>query len=385
MWKRTTSSVTDKFSDVHTRLMKKNYEQVPQWWFHIVLLASFGLALFACEGFGKQLQLPWWGLILACGIAFVFTLPIGVIQATTNLVSKQNNKIEMPLVELLQPLDLDLLICYICWQQPGLNVITELIIGYLYPGKPLANVTFKTYGYISMCQALYLIQDFKLGHYMKIPPKSMFIVQLIGTVVASTCSFSTAWWIINAIPNICDDTKLSPSSPWTCPGYNVFYNASIIWGVISPLRMFTNAGIYPGLNWFFLIGALAPVPVWWLSRKFPEKKWLRLIHVPLMINGTQGIPPAGPVHFWAWGAAGTFFNYYIYNKYRGWWARYNYVLSAALGAGVAVMGVLLFFALQYHDIAGPEWWGLDVDDHCPLSTCPTAPGIVVHGCPTFSN
>jgi hypothetical protein len=57
-------------------------------------------------------------------------------------------------------------------------VITELIIGYLYPGRPLANVAFKTYGYISMSQAIMFLQDFKLGHYMKIPPRSMFIVQV---------------------------------------------------------------------------------------------------------------------------------------------------------------------------------------------------------------
>ena len=68
--------------------------------------------------------------------------------------------------------------CVKCWlQQPGLNVITELVIGYIYPGKPLANVSFKTYGYISMAQALSFLLDFKLGHYMKIPPRSMFIVQ----------------------------------------------------------------------------------------------------------------------------------------------------------------------------------------------------------------
>ncbi|KAK1581515.1 hypothetical protein Q3G72_006730 [Acer saccharum] len=78
-------------------------------------------------------------------------------------------------------------------QQPGLNVITELIIGYMYPGKPLANVAFKTYGYISMTQALSFLSDFKLGHYMKIPPKSMFIAQLVGTIVASTVYFCTAW------------------------------------------------------------------------------------------------------------------------------------------------------------------------------------------------
>lgn len=63
----------------------------------------------------------------------------------------------------------------------GLNVVTELVIGYMYPGKPLANVAFKTYGYISMSQALSFLQDFKLGHYMKIPPKAMFLVQVLDT------------------------------------------------------------------------------------------------------------------------------------------------------------------------------------------------------------
>jgi len=48
----------------------------------------------------------------------------------------------------------------------------------MYPGRPLANVSFKTYGYISMSQAIMFLQDFKLGHYMKIPPRSMFIVQV---------------------------------------------------------------------------------------------------------------------------------------------------------------------------------------------------------------
>lgn len=349
MWKKTAKHGLS--SDVHTRLMKK-YKQVPQWWFHLVLGVSFLLALIACEGFGKQLQLPWWGLLLASFIGFIFTLPVGIIQATTNM-------------------------------QPGLNVITELLIGYIYPGRPLANVTFKTYGYISMSQTLNFIQDFKFGHYMKIPPRSMFFVQLVATVAASTTSFFTTWWLINSIPNICDESNLPVGSPWTCPGYEVFYSASIIWGVIGPGRMFTGKGIYPGLNWFFLIGLLAPVPVWWLSRKYPEKKWIRGINMPVLLGSTMSIPPAGPVHYWTWGAAGWFFNYYVYNKYRAWWGRYNYLLSAALSAGVALMAILLFMSLQTWNIVGPDWWGLDVGDHCPLAQCPMAPGIVVDGCPTF--
>lgn len=63
-------------------------------------------------------------------------------------------------------------------QQAGLNVITELIIGYMYPGRPFANITFKTYGTMSLAQSIMFLSDFKLGHYMKIPPKSMFFVQV---------------------------------------------------------------------------------------------------------------------------------------------------------------------------------------------------------------
>ena len=59
-----------------------------------------------------------------------------------------------------------------------MNIITEYIIGYIYPGYPVANMCFKVYGYISMKQAVLFLQDFKLGHYMKIPPRNMFMAQV---------------------------------------------------------------------------------------------------------------------------------------------------------------------------------------------------------------
>ncbi|KAF2299990.1 hypothetical protein GH714_006575 [Hevea brasiliensis] len=310
LWRKTSSAVKDKYADVHTRLMKKNYEVVPQWWFVAILVVSVALSLLAVEGFNKQLQLPWWGLLFACAIALVFTLPIGVVQATTNM-------------------------------QMGLNVISEFIIGYIYPGRPLANVTFKTYGYISMAQALFFLQDFKLGHYMKIPPKSMFIVQFVGTIASSTVYFATAWWLLSTVDNICIPELLPEGSPWTCPGDGVFYNASIIWGVVGPLRMFGNLA-------------------------------------------TSSMPPAGAVHYLSWGVVGIFFNFYIYRMYKAWWARHNYILSAGLDAGVAFMGIIVFFSLQSQNIYGPQWWGLDSTDHCPIANCPTAPGIVVEGCPVVN-
>lgn len=48
----------------------------------------------------------------------------------------------------------------------------------MYPERPVANMCFKVYGYISMSQALTFLADFKLGHYMKIPPRTMFMAQV---------------------------------------------------------------------------------------------------------------------------------------------------------------------------------------------------------------
>ncbi|AQK55220.1 Oligopeptide transporter 5 [Zea mays] len=339
--------------DVHTRIMRRNYKPVPQWWFHLMLAVVLALSLFTCEGFGQQLQLPYWGLLLACAIAFAFTLPVGVIFATTNM-------------------------------QPGLNIVTELIIGYLYPGKPLANVVFKTYGFISMGQALAFLADLKLGHYMKIPPRSMFFAQLAGTLTASTVHFATAWWLLTTVKDICDVGRLPAGSPWTCPGDDVFYNASIIWGVVGPLRMFGSLGNYWQMNYLFLVGLLAPLPVWLLQRAYPTNRVLAGVNLPLVFAGASGLLPARSVNFIMWGLLGFIFNHVVYRRYKAWWMRHNYVLAAGLDAGVAFMGVLTFVALGYFDVYGPQWWGSVADDRCDLAACPTAPGVVAKGCPVVA-
>lgn len=73
--------------DVHTRLMRV-YKPVPMWWFLLILFLNVALILFACTHYSDTLQLPWWGVLLACAVAIAFTLPIGIISATTNQVNK---------------------------------------------------------------------------------------------------------------------------------------------------------------------------------------------------------------------------------------------------------------------------------------------------------
>lgn len=71
--------------DIHTKLMQ-NYKQVPEWWFICILIINIAGTLLICQFHNDQLQLPWWGVLLACALAFFFTLPVGVITATTNQV-----------------------------------------------------------------------------------------------------------------------------------------------------------------------------------------------------------------------------------------------------------------------------------------------------------
>ncbi|XP_023879984.2 oligopeptide transporter 7 [Quercus suber] len=343
IWEQSKSSFQDKTMDIHTKLMRK-YKQVPEWWFVIILIGNIALTIFACEYYIEQLQLPWWGVLLACAIAILFTLPIGIITAITN-------------------------------QTPGLNIITEYIIGYIYPGYPVANMCFKVYGYISMTQAVTFLQDFKLGHYMKIPPRTMFMAQVVGTLIACFVYLGTAWWLMETIPDICEDT----SSVWTCPSDTVFYDASVIWGLIGPRRIFGDLGTYEAVNWFFLGGAIAPILVWLAAKAFPQQEWIRLINMPVLIGATGYMPPATAVNYTTWIIAGFLSGFVAYRYMPNWWQRNNYVLSGALDAGLAFMGVLLYFCLGLEDVS-LSWWGNDLDG-CPLASCPTAIGVVVEGCP----
>lgn len=66
----------------------KKYKSVPTSWFLGILVVNIALILFACQYYNESLQLPWWGVLLACAIAILYTVPIGIITATTNQVTK---------------------------------------------------------------------------------------------------------------------------------------------------------------------------------------------------------------------------------------------------------------------------------------------------------
>jgi OPT family oligopeptide transporter len=107
----------------------------------------------------------------------------------------------------------------------GLNVITELVIGYALPNRPVAMMLFKTWGYNTMIQALTFTANLKLGHYMKIPHRPMFLCQIVATIVSGTVQLGVQTWMFSHVENLCSPQQ---KDSFTCPWTDVFGTASII-------------------------------------------------------------------------------------------------------------------------------------------------------------
>lgn len=309
--------------DVHMRLMRQNYKDVPEWWFLIVFLVFFAVSIVTIRCWNTEM--PVYALIVALLIAVLFLLPVGVIFALTNIAV-------------------------------GLNVVTEFIIGYMVPGKPLAMMFFKTYGYITNNQAITFVQDMKLGHYMKVAPRLLFAAQFIASIWGSLVQVAVLRWSYGNIPNLCEPDQ---ANKYTCPNGKVFFNASIIWGVIGPQRQFSQGQIYYGLLFFFIIGALLPIMNWLILKKWPNSpiKWLNW---PVFFSGTGYIPPATPYNYSAYCAVGLAFGYWIKRRWFHWWSKYNYSLSAGLDIGMAWSSVIIFLTISLTKTSAPNWWGNNV-------------------------
>lgn len=98
-------------------------------------------------------------------------------------------------------------------------------------------------------------------------------------------SLAVSRWMLESIKDLCDIESQHLDSPWTCPKLRVTFYASVI--------------SYRGLDWTSM------------------SVWLGRIVQELGIVKNRG----------------TCLNYFTFKYRKGWWQRYNYVLSAALDAG----------------------------------------------------
>ena len=68
---------------------------------------------------------------------------------------------------------------FISFLQITLNLLAQIIPGVALPGNPLANMVFKAYSVQTLAEATAFVQDLKLGHYIKVPPRATFLGALL--------------------------------------------------------------------------------------------------------------------------------------------------------------------------------------------------------------
>lgn len=319
--------------DVHNRLMKR-YKDAPMTWYLITFVSMLAVGIFVVEYY--PVHLPWYGLLLALGICTVLFIPIGIIMAITN-------------------------------QHSSIYLICQLVCGAVFPGRPVANMVFVTYGYISSSQGVKFAADLKLGHYMKIPPRILFWVQMVATIISSLTQIGVLNWMFANVPGICTSEAING---FTCPLARVHFNGSILWGVVGPSEFFGPGATYRPLVWCFLIGAVAPIPLYFYGRN-KKDSIIRKINLPVLFGSLSWIPPATGLNFSVWAVVCYFFNYLIKNRAQAWWAKYTMTLSAALDSGLAFGIVVVFFGFIYSGLMKNfKWWGTEVyKQGCDWQAC----------------
>lgn len=310
--------------DVHARLMRR-YEDAPASWYLLTFIVMLAVGIFVVEYY--PIYLPWYGLLLALSITAVLFIPVAIVMALTN-------------------------------QHSSLYLICQIICGTIFPGRPVANMVFTTYCYISSAQGVKFSSDLKLGHYMKIPPKLLFQVQMVATVVSSFTQIGVLNWMFANIPSLCQPDAINGFS---CPLARVHFNGSILWGVVGPQRFFGKGALYHRLVWFFLVGAIAPVIVFAIARKKPMNSIWRKINLPVLFGSLSWIPPATGLNFSIWAVVCFVFNSVIRRRKPEWWGKYTMTLSAALDSGLAIGVVVVFFGVIFPGwMRGFSWWGTEV-------------------------
>ncbi|ERS95325.1 uncharacterized protein SPSK_01435 [Sporothrix schenckii 1099-18] len=339
-------SIYDEFDDPFTQLLRA-YPEVPDWWFTVIFLVSFVFAIVILAHW-EQLNTPVWTIFFVIGLNLVFLIPMSYLYAISG-------------------------------NTEGLNVVTELIIGYALPGHPEALMFVKAFGYNINGQADNYISDQKMGFYAKVPPRAMYRGQIISSIITALIAYGVVQFADNDIPGICTHDQVSH---FNCEnGSGVYFSSSVIWGAIGPERIFSQ--IYPALKYCFLLGFLLAL-VWWTVKYYGAKarsvvrsvlpavvykpldlavftpiSWLKHVHPSLVFNGFLYWAPLNLSYFTGGLYISFAFMYYLRRNKTAWWEKYNYVLSAALTGGVAFSGIIMFFAVQYHP-KSISWWGTDI-------------------------
>ncbi|KAI9172645.1 opt oligopeptide transporter [Paramyrothecium foliicola] len=328
-----------KYNDRHHEHMAKHYKEVPWWWYIAILIGSFVLGLIVVTT--QDVTLPAW--------AYVVSLVLGsfIAPLSTILYSRFGNGI-------------------------ATNNLSKMLAGLALPGRPVGNMYFAAWSHNVISNAVNLSTDLKMGEYLKIPPRVMFLTQIWGTILGGFISYAVMISIVTGNRELLVDSDGNASwSGATIQSYNT--NATS-WALASYL--YKLGGQYELVPIGLAVGAGLVV----LHRIFYHfKPTLRGFDIA-DINLPQFIQYAGYIPYnqsqtcvlFSQVIAGFFVQFYLRNYRPRIFKDYSYLVTGAFdGASLTVLFILSFavFGAGGKSHPFPSWWGNNVDGNYDL--CPT--------------
>ncbi|KAG1858095.1 OPT oligopeptide transporter protein-domain-containing protein [Suillus subluteus] len=314
--------VDDEDIDPHYKQMLK-YPDAPNSWYFVVFLLSFVVALVVL--YKTDSTLPWWGFLISLLLATISILFFCALAAITGLMFA------------IQP-------------------FVQMIGGYLHKGLPVANMYFVLYGSNSVTQAYLLLRDLKIAQYAKLPPRAAFTAQILGTLLGAILNFIMMNSIIDNQREIL--LSVQGTNIWSGQQPQMYNSQAIAWGGLSQ-ELFSAGQRYQWVPWAYVLGLFIPVPFWVIHRYWPKLR-ADYLYTPIITYYIGwlcvGINSSSLSYF----TVAFVSQWWLRTRYPRWFAKYNYIVGAALDGGTQVMVFILSFAVQ--GAAGTShlfttWWG----------------------------
>lgn len=149
------------------------------------------------------------------------------------------------------------------------------------------------------------------------------------------------------------------------------YNSqAIAWGGLGH-ELFASGKRYQWVPWAYVIGLIVPVPFWLVHKRWPGLR-MDYLYTPVICYYIGWLCVGINSSILSYFAIAWFSQWFLRTRYPRWFAKYNYLLGAALDGGTQVMVFILSFAV--FGAAGtshlfPQWWGANQAgnyDRCAL-------------------
>ncbi|TFK82027.1 oligopeptide transporter [Polyporus arcularius HHB13444] len=296
--------------DPHWQVINKNYSEVPWWWYIILLALSFFAGLIVV--FQGQTTLPWWSYIISLLLG-AFITPF-----STLLYARMGNGV-------------------------ATNQLMKMVAGAVNPGKPVANLYFSMWSHDVVSTSIGLAQDLKMGQYLKIPPRAMFLTQIWGTLLGAVVNYVVMISVVDAQRDILLDPR--GTNVWSGQEVQSLNSAAVTWSLAK--QLYGPHGPYIWIPLGLVFGMIPTTIQWAIARKWPVIGGVKVdsVILPLIYMYSAWMSSGSNSTILSSVLVGLISQLWLRRYHPGWFKKYNYILGGALDGGAQVMIFILAFAV----------------------------------------